>query len=282
MLAVRARHTPWRERPNRSGPLCLAISCLTLLAAPEVRAQADPDLLAALTDSNSKVRVRAAVVIGKKKLREAAPALRAALGDESDAVRAAAARALGEVGDQSARSVLAGLLGHASEAVRKSATRGLELLDTYLGGTRKYLLAVDEPVLPPGTSKDHGRRLLASVKAELERHPTVVPAAGEERALAQGGLVEHLRARKLTGIRIQPRLVKLQSSASGVICKVSVMSVTMPANRMEFAGNGEGEAEADGELEPDERTELEVQLIEAAAQAASEEVGGFLTRRTGP
>ncbi len=255
---------------------------LGLLLPAGARAQADPELLAALGDASFKVRVRAALMIGKKKLRDAAPALRQALGDEHDAVRAAAANALGQVGDQESRPLLARLLDQGNEAVRKGATMGLTELDAALGGGRKYLVAIDAPALPSGAGAGAGTRLQRVVRKELNRSPRVVLAAGEESVLSGTALSAHLQARGLTGIRLQTKLVKLEATRAGMVCKVSVMVVTMPANRMEFAGNGEGEAEVDGELDDDTRVELEEQLLDAAGQAAAQEAAGFLARRTGP
>jgi hypothetical protein len=140
----------------------------------------------------------------------------------------------------------------------------------------------DPPVLPAGVSAGQGARLLRAVKKELGRSAVSVPSVGEESVLQGGPLNEHIDARGLTGMRIQTKLVKLQASQSGVVCKVSIMVVTVARNRMEFAGNGEGEAEVDGELDDDTRVEIEEQLLDAAGQAAAQEVSGFLTRRTGP
>jgi hypothetical protein len=271
-----------RAAQRLSRPAWLLGAALGLLLPAGAAAQADPELLDALQDPSLKVRVRAAVVIGQKKLKDAAPALRKALDDEHDAVRAAAASSLGLVGDQESRPLLAKLLGHGNEAVRKSATKGLTELDTALGGERKYLLVFDPPVLPAGVSAGQGTKLLRAVKKELGRSPVAVPSVGEEGVLQEAQLTEHLAARGLTGLKIQSKLVKLQATSSGVVCKVSIMVVTVPRNRMEFAGNGEGEAEADGELDDDTRVEIEDQLLDAAGQAAAQEVAGYLTRRTGP
>jgi hypothetical protein len=272
----------------RTQPRCLPrppwLLWLTLLwLAPQVAAaQADPELLGALQDPSFKVRLRAALVIGKKKLKDAAPALRKALDDEQDAVRAAAASSLGQVGDQDSRPLLVRLLNHTSEAVRKSATKGLVALDGELGGGRKYLLVYDAPVLPTGVGAGQGTKLLRVVKKELGRSPLAVPSVGEENVLQGTALTEHLGARGLVGLKVQTKLVKLLATQSGVVCKVSIMLVTVPGNRLEFAGNGEGEAEADGELDDDTRVEVEDQLLDAAGQAAAQEVAGYLTRRTGP
>lgn len=264
----------------------LALALLLLPAwAPPISAQGDADrLIQALSDPSFKVRLQAAIIIGKRKLVRAAPALRDALDDNHDAVRAAAAVSLGKMGDQDARSRVARLLGHDNDLVARAAEKSLILLDKAKGGSAKYLVAISKPKMPKQTNRSHLGRLIKAMKSKLEQMPQVVFAAGEEKALKGSKLKAHLKKRKLTGILIQPKLSRLRAKekhgTTVVDGKVSVMLVTLVKKRMEFSAGGEADAWIeDTNVSDSDREELETAVVQACAEAAAEQVYDYLLQR---
>jgi HEAT repeat protein len=239
-------------RPDRLSGLRLlpglfVFALLLPAGAPDASAQGSPDrLVQGLKDPSFKVRLQAAILIGKRKLVRAAPALRDALDDDHDAVRAAAAVSLGKMGDQDARGRVVRLLGHDSDLVARAAEKSLVLLDKARGPAAKYLLAIDKPRAPKGVNRSHLDRLAKVMRAKLEQNPQVIFSAGEEQVLKGTRLNSHLSKRKLTGILVQPKLSRLQAKekhgTTVVDGKVSVMLVTLVKKRMEFSAGGEADA----------------------------------------
>ncbi|MGZ3426598.1 MAG: HEAT repeat domain-containing protein, partial [Polyangia bacterium] len=80
---------------------------LLLLMAGRASADKIDDLTRTLMqDASYKVRVQAALVLGKLNDRRAVPALIQALHDENETVRGVAATSLGRIGDKSASNAL--------------------------------------------------------------------------------------------------------------------------------------------------------------------------------
>src|SRR5436309_9121208 len=108
------------------GPV-LRLLLLGLLLAGSVRADRIDDLGRVLAgDSNWKVRMQAASVLGHLKDKRGVPALVRALSDGSEAVRGVAAGALGEIGDPSAQAALRRALRDPSQLVRDQAQMALD------------------------------------------------------------------------------------------------------------------------------------------------------------
>lgn len=116
-------------------PLLLgaAVALALLLAAPAVaRADRVEQLTTSLlTDPSWRVRVQAAITLGKLKARErrAVQALKEALKDDNDGVRAVAAETLGRLGDAGAKEALKALLSDASPTVAAEARKAIDLID---------------------------------------------------------------------------------------------------------------------------------------------------------
>ena len=88
-----------------------------------------------IEDGNYKVRVQAALVLGKLGDPRAVPPLIKALGDQNKTVRGIAASALGQLGDASAVEPLRDLLRHESDPfVRGQAEKALAALSGGGGG----------------------------------------------------------------------------------------------------------------------------------------------------
>ena len=275
-------------RPDRLTGYTLllgSVLCLLLLPAPRAGAQGSVDrLVQGLEDPSFKVRLQAAIIIGKRKITRAAPALRDALDDDHDAVRAAAAVSLGKMGDQEARGRVVRLLRHDNDLVARAALKSLVLLDKAMNSGAKYLVAIDKPKAPKKVNRSHLGRVIKAIKEKVEKNPMVICSAGEEKVLKGSRLKAHLKKRKLVGILVQPKLAKLRAKekhgTTVVDGKVSVMVVTLVKKRMEFSAGGEADAWIeDTNIADSDREELETAVIQACAEAAAEQVYDYLLRR---
>jgi hypothetical protein len=261
------------------------VLCLFLLPVPPAAAQGSVDrLVQGLSDPSFKVRLQAAIIIGKRKLTRAAPALRDALDDDHDAVRAAAAVSLGRMGDQEARVRVVRLLRHDNDLVARAAEKSLVLLDKAKNSGAKYLVAIDKPRAPKKVNRSHLGRVIKAIKGKIEKNPNVIVSAGEEKVLKGSRLKTHLKRRKLVGILVQPKLSRLRAKekhgSTVVDGKVSVMVVTLVKKRMEFSAGGEADAWVeDTKLTKSDQEELETAVIQACAEAAAEQVYDYLLRR---
>jgi len=106
------------------------VVALLLFAAATASADKIDDLTRTLMqDPSYKVRVQAALVLGKLADRRAVPALIQALKDENETVRGVAATSLGRIGDKSsANALMMASTSDSSEFVRSQAKKALELV----------------------------------------------------------------------------------------------------------------------------------------------------------
>src|SRR2546430_3004791 len=103
-------------------PISRALVLLLLLAARPATADKIDDLARALmSDPSYKVRVQAALVLGKLHDKRAVPALQQALKDENESVRGVAATSLGQIADKNAANALLEATNDPSEFVRNQA-----------------------------------------------------------------------------------------------------------------------------------------------------------------
>ncbi len=115
----------------RLRPICVVVVVALAFAAPRARADKIDDLTRALMqDPSYKVRVQAALVLGKLNDRRAVPALMQALRDENESVRGVAATSLGRIGDRSAANALMQATNDSSEFVRAQARKALEAVSS--------------------------------------------------------------------------------------------------------------------------------------------------------
>ncbi|HUU01219.1 MAG TPA: HEAT repeat domain-containing protein [Myxococcota bacterium] len=263
----------------------LACICCLAVAAP---GRADNQVFAkklerALKSTSFKVRLQAAILIGKKKITGAASLLRGVLDDEHDVVRAAAALSLGKLGDEESRGRLAALLAHENKLVAKSAEKSLVLLDRNRESP-VYLVVIGRPKLPAGVSRSCGTRLIRVFRSKLERVGGIVLSAGEEKALSDDDLSGHLKRRKLMGILLMPKVTNLTEKVGDgnttVIGKISIMVATLVRKRMEFNSSGEATAWVEeAPISDEDRVDLQNTVLKSATEAAVQQVIQYLARR---
>jgi cyclophilin family peptidyl-prolyl cis-trans isomerase/HEAT repeat protein len=143
-----------------------------------------PDLAKLATDTDARVRRRAAIAIGRVGLKEGITALTPLLTDTDTDVRQAAAFALGLIGDASAASSILPLLADADPMVRGRAAEALGLMIPP-SATEAEVEKLAQAFAPP----------IAKMTAEYGRLPTVAgmepdderwPAAAEAEAFKLG------------------------------------------------------------------------------------------------
>jgi HEAT repeats len=128
-------------------PVLLLLSLLVLATAahPAHAGKVDDLSKILLEDSSYKVRVQAALVLGKLADRNAVPALARSLRDSNNTVRAVSAQALGRIGAPEAVKELKAVLKNEKDAfVRSQISKSLALLETTTqaatgGGAKMYL-----------------------------------------------------------------------------------------------------------------------------------------------
>jgi hypothetical protein len=264
--------------------LMTVLSLWCSLRAYATDADGEERLITALSDPSFKVRVQAAILIGKKQLTTAAPALRNALQDKHDAVQAAAALTLGKLAYQQARPDLCPLLAHPNALVSQAAEKALGLLDQ-ARGPAKALINTTPTTYAAGVSPTLARRLDRILREAIIRRPALIFSAGEDTVLDGDKLAAHLRSRRLQGYQLQPRISALTSTPRShqtlFVCKVSILVASLERKRIEYTASGEASAEM---VDPtaDEREDLTNRLLEAAAGEALDEIAKYIGRQSSP
>ncbi len=250
------------------------------------RAQQDR-IIRALSDASFKVRLEAAILVGKHRVERAAPTLLTTLSDPHETVRAAAAVSLARLGNQEHRKNLIALLKDPKKMVAQAAEQALILLDQDRGEPRIFLV-VDQ--LAPSSAKttaELGSWVIDKVREYLKANLSVLVSAGEEKLLSKAELAQHLKRRKLSGFNIQTKIAKLthqkRSRSTQTHCELNALVFTLTGNRVEFVASGEADAEIDRtSMSSAEREALEQAVLDAAAKASADKAVEFLKDRAEP
>jgi len=254
----------------------------TVLLVVASRANADKvDELnqALLTDPSYKVKVQAALVLGKLGDKRAVPALLEALRDDNETVRGMAALSLGKLGDTRAEAPLRKLENDASPFVRSNATKALASLGSSSPqpvapstGARHF---VTVKINSAGAPPDAPKLLYEAIMAELPKLPRVTTSVG-----AGSPTAATLAQKKLEGWVLEGTL-KLKVSGAGssaqLDCDVSANIATWPQRSIKATSSA-------GASIPGVRNASDLsaqrQCFEAVAQGLAEDMGKFL--RTQP
>jgi len=231
-------------------------------------------------DSSYKVRVEAALILGKLRQQRSVPALVAGLRDGHPAVRASSARSLGLIGAPIARDALAAALHDPVPAVRHTAREALRAL----GGID------DSAPHEPG-------------EASIRRHPAPrltfeVRPVGDPRNQAGPVLRSHMRDFLLQQLRpigdVSPEdgratyaiggVIKNLSIAHGgrdveVICAVQLVVMRQPGNALFLMTSGEARVQKPKrQFRPQLQASMEMEAVEVAVRGASEDLISQLAR----
>ncbi|MCA9670887.1 MAG: HEAT repeat domain-containing protein [Myxococcales bacterium] len=269
----------------------IGITVLSLLAlAPRVAVADSVDRLIKLlrTDESYKVRLAAALRLGKLRSRRAVPALIAALRDSEYTVRGIAAAALGKIGDTRAGGPLRAMLARESNSfAKRMAQKALSSLGSSGPGCAtpspgaKYFLLLGKIANKSGKG---GRQLADRLGRALLRHfrsvrGVTVCSMGSK---PSGSL---LRKHRMRAFVLDGSILQLTTSRSGsqvqISCSIKVSLATYPGNSLKaFYSGGASMAVGARELTPSSSSSLFGELIAGAAAGAKQQIANsYLSRQ---
>jgi hypothetical protein len=264
----------------RRPPCVVAILCagLWLCAAPARADKVDDLSEALLSDPSYKVRVQAALVLGKLGDKRAVPALQKALKDSNPSVRGVACSSLGRIGDPAAIPALKDATKDEEYFVRQAAEKALSQLSATTQvspGKAKFYLNIGGVANKAKSGGPDASRMVRDVLVrELVKTPNVTlgwDGGGPPDATA-------LKKRKMTGYYLDGSIVRLSTTPSGsfseVSCDLKMFIATWPAKSMIMFTTG-GAAVQSGSS-PKAEDAARKDCLEAAAQAVHQNVVTFL------
>lgn len=265
----------------------------TLLVAGLVAASARParagarieeveDALA--HDRSYKVRVDAALVLGRLRQTRSIPALIGALKDQNPAVRASAAQSLGRIGSPIAKDALAKVLGDPVAVVRRSAKDAMQAL----GGD------ADVETPPPPMPGAPAIRPRAGKKLSFE-----VKEMGDQSKRAGPALRSHMRDFMLAQLRpfgdVSPAENQGMFAVDGVIkdlstntrngdievsCAVQLVLSRQPGGGVFLLTSGEATVQRPKrQFKAQQKPGMEVEALENALRSASEDLLNQISRQ---
>jgi hypothetical protein len=255
------------------------------LAAPKVKVE---ELCKALLeDSNYKVRVQAAIVLGKLRDPSAVESLIKALDDPNKTVRGIAAQALGQIGDASAAEPLRALSRRDDDPfVKGQADKALALLQpsggttaVAAGGAKKARIYLSFGPFT-GTSKTISADAAKIVRDVLQRElgklqlVTTNISAGDQKNFAKSGML---------GFFIDGNVTRLDDAASGggseTSCDVKVLVARWPTKSI-ISWTNAGASVQSG-ARPRDKDNARHDCLEASAGQLAEDLTKFFKSQGG-
>jgi len=236
-----------------------------------------------MQDPSYKVRVQAALVLGKLNDKRAVPALIQALHDENETVRGVAATSLGRIGDKSSANALqASASSDASEFVRSQARKALELVANGAGGAMvaappkagaRFYVAIDFSNGGKG-GPEYGKLVREALAKELQKLPTVtLSVAGSGKPSR-----DILAAKHLQGFVVDGTIQRLSATPAGgqqnIDCDLKAFVATFPERSIKMMTQ-EGASLQTG-TGPSEEASGKRDCLVAAIEAVRDDVDKFL------
>jgi hypothetical protein len=227
-------------------------------------------------DSSYKVRVQAALILGKLKDPRSIAALSQALRDSNATVRGTAAASLGQLGDPSAKDALEGAAQDVDPFVRSQAQRALSMLGggakppSSSGKGAKFYLSVGFQTDARG-SPGSAAMVRGAIMRELGKLPSVTLSVGSgEPSDAQ------LQQRKLQGYMVDGTIQRLTATMAGggsqIDCDLKAFVATYPGKSIKMMTT-EGASLTAG---ASERESGKRDCVQAAAEAIRDDVEKYL------
>jgi len=259
-------------------PFVVAAAVLGALAGPASADRVDDLTKSLLQDSSYKVRVQAALVLGKLKDRRAVTALSEALRrDENPTVRGTVAASLGQIADPAARDALEGAAQDADGFVRSQAVKALTMLASTgpkptpsgRAGARFYLAIGFQS---GGKAGPEGAQLVREALAkELQKLSDVTLSVGSGEPSAAA-----LSQRKLQGFIVDGTIQRLTATLGGggvqIDCDLKAYVATFPGKSIKMMTTEGASLQAGAS----ERESGKRDCIQAAAEAIREDVEKYL------
>lgn len=248
-----------------------------VMAAPTGTARVGEICRTLTDDANYKVRVQAALVLGKLGDAAAVSCLTRALNDQNRTVRAMSAQALGQVGDPTAVDSLRALAKRDPDAfVRTQTAKAIALLSGPAGSGKKTKLYLNFGPFTGGTknaSAEWIKIVSDTLQAELAKLPIVTLTATPEVA----------KAGAAPAFWIDGNVTRLDdSTASGATetsCGVRVMVARWPSKSI--ISWTSAEASVQSGLRPRDRENARRECLEATAVQLAEDLAKFLKAQGG-
>jgi hypothetical protein len=260
-----------------------ALAAVVAAAAPARAAQPAvkvEDLTKALLeDTNYKVRVQAALVLGRLGDHAAVPALVRALEDGNKTVRAIAAQALGQLGDHDAGDPLRGLLKREGDPfVRTQAEKALALVSADLGQKKAKIYLNFGPFT--GGVKSAGADAAKVIHDALSRElgklqaVTLTQPPGDPKAFLTTGM---------QGFYIDGNITRLDDVPAGssneTSCDVKVMVARWPSKSIILWTNAGASLQSGNR--PQDKVSARKDCLEASAGQLAEDLGKFFKAQGG-
>jgi hypothetical protein len=265
----------------RARGLLLAVLVLGLLA--QARAAVPPGKVdelckALLEDQNYKVRVQAALVLGRLGDTGAVPSLVKALGDPNKTVRAIAAQALGQLGDQGAGDPLRQLLQRETDTfVRTQTEKALAALAG--GGAKRAKIYLNFGPFTGGVKSagpEAARLIHDALARELGKLQVVtltLPTA-DQKNFGRTGML---------GFYIDGNITRLDDSpgagGSETSCDVKVMVARWPTRSIIMWTNAGASLQSGAR--PRDKEDARRDCLEASAGQLAEDLGKFFKLQGG-
>lgn len=224
------------------------------------------------TGSDFRLRVVAALALGKSKEPGARPALEKALGDPHPAVRAAAAAALGALGDPAALPALkAALARETTASVQAQFQSTIQRLSgaSAPAAKAKFLVALGKLENKSGVS---GTGLVPALKSATRAKMASVP--GVEVVADGTDIGAASKSRGLPGFTVDGSLMQLakkqNSDGVGYAARVEYLVRKMPEQVLKgtMSGNAQALADAKQVRGPTELNQLQLDAMSAAVDSA--------------
>ncbi len=261
--------------------LVLAAASSALAAGSDVKVD---DLVRVVVDesTNYKMRVQAALVLGKLADPRAVQPLIKALNDQNKTVRGIAASALGQLGDQSALEPLRELVKRDSDSfVRGQAEKAIAALGAGGGGAPKRgaKVYVNFGAFAGGVKSagpEAAKILHDALSRELGKLPlvTLTLSAADQHNFGKTGL---------SGFYIDGNITKLEDSSAGggneTSCDVKVMVARWPQKSIIMWTNAGASVQSGSR--PRDKESARKDCLEISARGLSEDLVNFLKQQGG-
>jgi hypothetical protein len=269
-----------RARAN----LVVVTFAVALTAAVSMRAAAAGDARvddlcrAVIEDGNYKVRVQAALVLGKLGDARAVQPLIKALGDQNKSVRGIAAAALGQLGDAAAVDPLRDLLRREGDPfVRGQAEKAMAALSGGgAGGGKRAKIYVNFGAFVGGVKSagpEASKILHEALSRELGKLPivTLTLSPTEQHNFGKSGM---------SGYYIDGNITKLEDSGGNeTSCDVKVMVARWPQKSIIMWTNAGASVQSGSR--PRDKENARRDCLEASARGLSEDLVNFLKQQGG-
>ena len=267
-------------------PLLSLLSLHALARAPRIEEVED----SLGHDRSFKVRVEAAIVLGRLGQSRSVPALLGALRDLHPAVRAAAAEALGRIGSPIARDGLVKAAQDQSPLVRKMAREALDRIGGGRGQAEQRPPTRRPPPDLPAIHARPGRKVSFEVAEMGDRSHHAGPAL---RSHMRDYLIDQLRphgviaAGKHEGTLMVDGVIKdlathTRADQVEVVCAVQLVVSRQPGGGVFLMTSGEAMlAKSRRHWNPELRPALELEALENAVRGASEDLIHHLDNQRG-